>query len=362
MIEVPLNSITVGVIFTLVNAFVEFAFLTAMLTTLALHECKKLKKGKLINIRNHCRYVKVITLSAIMLFISLEIIYSRIVDDESRFVKGYEPCVRTQINIPFERPSSILSKENSLINFHCLKAESDTFHVRLGKYSNETGKVECAAKEVFSYKENWITDFPINSGVVGCAGEPLKDRGMACITARAEGRIVYFSEPYLEVDFNKTTFTRNISFFKTKVSFNPRRYLKDFAEGIAWLGRQSVTDFLHLRRAVFLRDVSTTCEMKQREKKVTMIPSIFLAIMITLWTFSLMLFGLTCIWKREVFYDIRNTWDCATKTSYRFNDQEKGEFYLKCIEANGEKRIYVTDSGDEDRLSFEEYCNESTED
>ena len=353
MISVQLTSTDVGVIFTLINAFVEFAFLTVMLTMLAIHECKVLKKGKLINIRKHCRFVRLITLFAIILFISLEITFSRTVDEEIRHVGSDGPCVRTQINIPPKIPSGNFSNAEALITYNCLNSTTDTWRVRLGNYSTESGKVECATEDVFTYRINsFITYFPLRNGTIGCVGESIEDRGRRCVTVRAEKNVVYLSAPYFEADLNESDFRRD--FYGTALSFDPSQHLEDFAKSAATLGKFGVTDELNLRRLTFLHDLSTTCSLKKKEVRITLIPSIFLGIMVVLWTFSLILFGLMFVWKREVFYDVQNTWDCTTKTSYRFDSQEKGEFYIKCVEANGEKRIFVTDSREEGRLNFEE--------
>ena len=351
MATLHLSSIVIGLIFTIINALVELAFVNAMLVTLALYECNILKKGKLINIRRHCVNVKVITWIGMMIFISVEIGFSATTKNGSRSVTVGEPCIRMRINIPPKIPSGNFSNEDTLITYKCLDSTNDTFRVRLGNYSTKTGKVECSADEVFSYQVNTgLKEFPIDSGIDQYA-EVTEDLGKVCITARAEGRMVYFSEPYREIEVTETAFTGNLSFFGTKLSFDPQPHLEDFAESVAWLFVNSVTESLDLRRAIFLRPENATCPS---QIEATIIPNLFIVIMLELWMFSLILFGVGIYQRQYVFYDLRNAWDCTTKISYRFHDSGKGEFYVKCIERSGDRRIYITDNSEEDTICLED--------
>lgn len=331
-VTIPIRSLTASLVITIINASIELACLSAMLIMIAANECRKLRKGEAINIRTHSFSVRLVTVIAMVMFITLEILIS--VNSATGFwiTTKEQDCVSTREGIISENDS--LASE--AITMRCMSITNDVFSFRTGNYSRVDGSVQCEKNVVYKYTaQDFVHDEPISDAVIKCFSTK-------CAAVKAREKTLLMSGPYEKGTGDVKTSTT--SFLRTNLTFDPKPILEDIAEKLVEVYNLAILDDLQIRRLVLLGAADTRCEFTDEKNQVTEIPTWIVILLLIVWMSSIFLVIVALFVRRSIFYDIHRTWDWASKT-YNVPERNFGtDFYIKSIFDGSIHRIYVVSS------------------
>ena len=347
-VSVPFRSLTTSLFITIINASIELAFLSAMLVMIAANECRKLRKGEAINIRRHCFSVRLVTVTAMIMFIVLEILISINSKAGHSMTTKEDACISTREGMVSLNDSSA----SEAITMRCMNVNGDVFSFRNGNYSKDNGMIRCENDTSFVYKytaKDLVADDPLSNAVTKCISTK-------CVAVKSRGNSLLISVPYEESSGSMAN--KNNSFMLTTVMFDPKPMIEDVADRVAELYQLQITDELQIRRLALLRAIDSDCDVMVMEHQVTEISTWIAAITIIVWILSILLIFSAIIVKRHIFYDINRIRDWAEKT-YNVPGRDSGdEFYIKTGLEGDIHRLYVTNSL-KDNLSDMEMSLES---
>ena len=333
MTIISLRPSVTSLVITLINASIELACLSALYTLIARIECSRLQRGRLINIRWHCFYIRLVALLVMLMFIILEIIISLNSNTTSIRSTKIEKCFRVLPGIDNGDDSA----EGEAVSFRCLSVNKKQFSYRIGNYSHQTDRIECASELVYQYEVHKREFLSMN------IGERICDQG-TCATVAVEGRKVLISAPF-EKKFLEMKEMKNktIEFAPTMVNFDPRNLGVHFVKNLVKTYQGDNFDEHEVRRRVLLGGKNDSCSFAGKEKQATSISTWVVIFIGCIWSVSALLFLIMVMNKRSVFYDMHNTFDWASKT-YQMAEELRGKrLYLKMVTINGMNRFYVVD-------------------
>lgn len=336
MVVIPLAPFTTSLLITIVNASVELACLSSMLIFIALSECQRLRNGKAISIRWHCIWVRLVTVIAMIMFVALEIVISVNSDTATKKVINSEDCVTTKLGV-----RSKDSPPSEIVTFQCMKIQSNKYMFHTGNYSNANGRVQCEKEIVYWYlAQRFLENVPIAGGTTNCEGD-------TCVVLKSDKKVLLISEPFHKISLNNKS--AQATFLPTNLPFDPSDKLEEYAKKMSELYAFPVTDELDIRRLLLLGAEETKCDFSEDSGEVTKISTWIVVVVSAVWATSILLcMFMIFVKKKQVFYDMRNTWDWATKTHSRPGRVSSNHLYIKCGTDRSSLRIYVVDSLEED--------------
>lgn len=349
MTTIPLAPFTTSMFITILNATIEIACVSAIFILIAIHECNRLLRGEHISIRRHMYIVRIVAVMAMVIFVILEVVISVNSGSSFRERTDSKRCISTGNFLPSGRNTS----EAEAIAFRCVQIRKDIFSFRHGNYSLDNGQVQCEDDVIYKFQVGKQVALPVNGATIACLGEFC-----SLVHLEQNNKRVAFSEPLNVKNFPEgaevaTGFDEEdkAGFLVTDFENNITESSRTIAERVAEAYVAEVTDDLQLRRRTFQGSVEGKCDFVVRKDEVTEIAVWIVVVMSIVWTLSLLLFTITISQRKQVFYDIRSTWDWARKTNHLIDGTRDGDLFLRCVREEGVPRIYVVDGADEDNFN-----------
>lgn len=315
-ILLPLKSQFTSLIITVISAVCEFALLYAITILNGLYECKKLKRGKVVSLRRHILRSSVITFVSLALFFFLEIITSFLSDPADIFTTENHSCVSV---------GNLLKRKNDSLDFpiandifaKCLRR--DFFIIQsAGNYSKENRLIQCAEQPIYSFRDSELTNMSVSGATPGCMES---DQGTACVFAAQRGNITFISDIFLKAEM---PLIQELPSFQTMLHFEAKGMLRLWAERTVRSRVDGFSSPAQLRRLVFTGAENTNCDFNIFVGDGTSIQEALLVLLVVMWGLSLILFSLSILLKKNVFYDIGKPLHWATKT-FRVTDDDVGD-------------------------------------
>lgn len=337
-VTIPLRSLTTSLFITIINALIEVSCLSAVLVIIAANECRKLRKGEAINIRTHCSSIRFVTIAAMLMFVTLEVLISINSEVGFRNKNAQQDCVTTREGIISENDSPA----SEAITLRCMKVTGSVYYFRTGNYSNIDGSIQCEQKVVYNYTVlNLIEDEPLSGSVRSC-------EAAICVAVKARGKELFISTPYKEGSDEGVSVA---PFIPTTLSFDPEPLLEDIANKVVQLYASQILDEMQIRRLALLGAEDGKCDFRADQKQVTEISTWIVVMLLIVWVLSIGLILVALFIRRYVFYDMNRTWDWATK-AYNVPERNFGtDFYIKSSLEGGTHRIFVVSSTTEDNFN-----------
>ncbi|PXF49608.1 hypothetical protein BWQ96_00678 [Gracilariopsis chorda] len=367
MVLIPLKSQYVSLINTIISLLTELSLLKALLRVNNYCECHALQKGHHVSVTRHQNRATCLVLVTTAAFFAIELLLSFYSDPAVKLTFQSQPCVAVE-TLTRRSGDPGTSLEEIGIVLSCVKTNESNIFLRVGNYSMETRKVECAESATLMFTLEPHVSLPIGTAAAVSSENPFPDPLLKC----ADGFCVVIQTASYQSSSSDTTVWFSDVFFADEVSMlqidnspikflnttifsaqNNTELLPKFAERLLQAYDENLNDPFELRRLMFLGSERDTCQF-QRTSEATEVPPFIIVSVSTVWVISLAAYAMTLLLSRRVFYDISNPVHWAKRTYRRTDEPVHGDPSVSRVLENGHHVMYVSGSNPEGNGSIDD--------
>lgn len=319
MVLISLKSQYVSLIITLLSFFSELSILLAFLESNNYRQCRRLTRGKTVNVRHHRRYGQIPAVIAGFIFLALEILASFFCDPARIEKFQSHSCIALETSIAVVEDQDRFV-QGDVIEDSCQILEEGTTYQQLGNFSLKDQQVRCSKNPVYKFErpEDINEPLPSEDTVFGCVPSTDDPSEEVCAFVFQRNNSIYFSEPLKRSTVERIkegNGNETVSFLRTEILFAGAATLSFFATRAADALERSVTDPYELRRRVFLGAKETTCPFVDEIKEGTTAPLSLIYVLAAIWILSVFLFVTSiALFRRRIFFNFTDPLDWALYT------------------------------------------------
>ncbi|KAI0565232.1 hypothetical protein FGB62_20g28 [Gracilaria domingensis] len=315
MVLIQLKAPFVSVIVTVLSTLAELALLSFLLVLNNLHECKRLRSGRGVEVRHHLKRTRIISLLALAAFFVLEVVFSFYNDPVNNVVSETHACVRVANSVR-ERGDSRGFLRAADVLLECGVVENGTITQFEGNFSRQTQQVECSPQAMFTYPlddrtvNDSVSDLPFRCVAVA--------EGEECVFLQQRGNLSLISQPFFLEDL--PFLPENFPFLPTELHFTAPSNLTLFADRAIEAFQRNIFGPAALRRIIYSGASEGTCTFPVVDGTATTIPLAMIIALSVVWAIAILLF-LSVWWlRKDVFFEMNNPMDWATRSMRSADD------------------------------------------
>ncbi|PXF49893.1 hypothetical protein BWQ96_00053 [Gracilariopsis chorda] len=320
MVLIRLKAPFVSVIVTVLSTLAELALLSFLFVLNNLHECKQLQRGRSVQVRQHLRRTRLLSVVCLGAFFALEVVFSFYNDPVNNVQIEIHECITASNSVKDSGDSTQFLRASDIL-VECRRLDNGTITQFGGNFSSRTQQVECSTEAMYTHplgdetSEEIVADVPF-----GCVSGG--EEGAACVFVQQRGNLSLISAPFFldELSILPDTLPHII----TELHFTPPSNVSLFATRATNAFLQNIQGPSALRRIIYSGASEDQCAFPVVRGSATTVPLAMIVALAAVWAVALAMFASVFALRRGVFFKLDDPMHWATR-SVRAADDPLGD-------------------------------------
>ena len=333
MVLLSIRAPALSLIVSVLSLLSEMLFLSAALSFNSTYDSYRLRRGDAINVRFHRFRVLIISLIAMVSFVTMEAIVGITSDPVLVPQTRYEDCFTSFINFTRGPRRRGNEEEEIILNRACVKFSENRLTIWSGNISRSTKEIVCSQKEpLYSLVPDNRTLIKRSSAV-----EDQRIQGVYSLAQwQNESNTLLLATDY--GIYNEEAAAFETRFYDDSFFLSNAKLLA-IAKRLTAMAETCLLEEMENRRLLFVDVKKQKCPFSTGNKQATEIPLSLLVLALIAWPSSLILF-LASLYFRNLTFDVSNSLHWAKYARHDTHDiTSKGPF-LKALDGD-EKCVRV---------------------